>query len=72
MSWKNNIYKIHNEFENFVREHLKKRRILISFKEKELVILLFHPLKAHSMIDLVSLSAFFHKLYILHKYKVWL
>lgn len=49
----NNMYRIQKEFENFVREHLKKQRILISFKEMELVILLFHPLKDHSMVQKV-------------------
>ena len=50
LRWSNNIVKIQKEIENFIRRHLKKQRILISFKEQELVILLFHPLKDHAFI----------------------
>ncbi|WP_066253277.1 XylR N-terminal domain-containing protein [Neobacillus drentensis] len=50
LRWSNNIFKIQKEIENFIRRNLKKQRILISFKEQELAILLFHPLKDHAFI----------------------
>ncbi|KKK39941.1 hypothetical protein WQ57_01320 [Mesobacillus campisalis] len=51
LRWSKNIDKIQNEIESFIRRHLKKHRILISLKEQELVILLFHSLKDHSLIQ---------------------
>lgn len=50
LRWSTNICRIQKEIEKFIRRHLIKQRILISFKEQELVILLFHPLKDHSLI----------------------
>ena len=50
LRWSSNINRIQKEIEIFIRRHLKKQRILISFKEQELVILLFHPLKDHAFI----------------------
>ncbi len=50
LRWGTSIVKIQKEIEIFIRKHLKKQRILISFKEQELVILLFHPLKDHAFI----------------------
>lgn len=45
LMWNTYIIKIQKEIEDFIRKHLKKQRILISFKDQETVILLFHTLK---------------------------
>jgi len=50
LRWSSNISKIQQEIEIFIRNHLKKQRILISTKEHELVILLFHPSKDSALI----------------------
>ncbi|NYE09596.1 sugar diacid utilization regulator [Bacillus niacini] len=53
LRWGNNINKIQKEIENFIRRYLKKQRILLSLKEQEQIILLFHPFKDHYSIQKV-------------------
>lgn len=50
MRWSSNISSIQKEIEDFIRRHLKNQRTLITFKEQELVFLLFHPLKDHFLV----------------------
>ncbi|MBM4763070.1 V4R domain-containing protein [Bacillus sp. B15-48] len=51
LRWSSNISKIEKEIESFMRNHLKNQRTLIANKEQELVVLLFHPSKNHSLIQ---------------------